>query len=144
MSENKPLVIERTINAPIARVWKALTNIDDLKKWSPFLPDFRPEVGFVTRFKLGRDPEHQYLHLLEVTEVIEGKQLTYSWRYDGYIGDSRVTFELSPEGDKTRLRLTHEIIKPFPADNPDFAAENFKQGWAWTADALKEFAEISN
>ena len=124
MSENKPLVLERTINAPVARVWKALTDINDLKQWLPFFPDFKPEVGFAVTFKLGRDPEHRYTHLCEVLEVEDGKRLTYSWHYEDYTGYSKVTFDLIGEGDKTQLKLTHTITEAFPADNPDFGIKN--------------------
>jgi uncharacterized protein YndB with AHSA1/START domain len=136
-----PLIIERTINAPTERVWQALTDINELKKWLPFWPDFKPEVGFTARFELGRDPEHQYVHLCKVREVIDNEKLTYSWHYEGYPGYSTVTFELLPAGDKTKLKLVHKITEAFPADNSDFSDANFKEGWTYTADALKEFAE---
>jgi len=29
----EPLVIERTFNAPIARVWKALTDAEEMRRW---------------------------------------------------------------------------------------------------------------
>jgi uncharacterized protein YndB with AHSA1/START domain len=141
MAETEPLVIERTINAPVDKVWQALTDKQTLKQWLPFFADFEPKVGKELRFELGKDPEHQYLHVSKVIEVVEGRKLTYGWRYDGYPGDSQVTFELSADGDQTKLRLTHRILEPFPADNPDFASEGFKEGWTYTADALKKFAE---
>jgi len=40
-----------------------------------------------------------------------------------------VTFELFPEGSKTRVRLTHEGLETFPATNPDFDEKNFAEGW---------------
>jgi uncharacterized protein YndB with AHSA1/START domain len=141
MSQDEPLIIERTINAPAARVWQALTDKNDLKEWLPFLSDFEPVVGHELRFKLGKDPEHQYQHVSKVIEVVEGRKLTYGWRYDGYPGDSHVTFELVPAGEQTRLKLTHEILEPFPADNPDFSSAGFKEGWTYTADGLKQFVE---
>ena len=135
------LVIKRVINAPTSRVWKALTDKNELKNWLPFFADFEPEVGRELRFKLGRDPDHQYEHISKVVEVVDGKKLVYGWRYEGYPGDSRVTFELIAEGTKTSLVLTHDIIEPFPADNPDFAADGFKEGWNYTADGLKNYVE---
>ena len=52
------------------------------------------------------------LHLSRLFfDVVDGKKLTYSWRYDGYPGNSFVTFELFGEGQKTRLKLTHEGIE---------------------------------
>lgn len=137
----KAFVIERTINAPVARVWKALTDQADLKQWLPFFGDFKPEVGHKLRFELGRDPDHQYVHLCKVKEAVKNEKLVYSWHYEGYPGYSNVIFELLPDGQKTKLKLTHEITEPFPADNPDFAESNFKEGWTYTADGLKQYVE---
>lgn len=136
-----PLVITRTLNAPVASVWKALSDITTLRKWLPFFPDFKAEVGFETRFMLGATPERQYEHICHVTEVEEERKLTYSWRYEGVKGDAYVTFELVPDGDMTHLTLTHRITEPFPADNPDFDLKNASYGWNHILDGLKDFIE---
>lgn len=139
--KHEPLVIERTFNAPVERVWRAITDKDQMKQWYFDLADFKPEVGFEFRFE-GNNEERCYLHLCRVTEVVPGRKLTYSWRYDGYEGNSFVTFELFPEGEKTRLRLTHEGLETFPVDNPDFAKKNFVQGWTEIVGTLlKNFVE---
>ncbi len=140
--DNNAFVIERTFNAPSEKVWKAITDKNEMKQWYFDLAEFKPEVGFEFRFKGGPDEEHQYLHVCEITEVVSGKKLTYSWRYDGYPGTSYVTFELFPEADKTRLVLTHAGLETFPADVPDFARKNFEQGWLEIiGTSLKKFVE---
>ena len=126
--KNEPVIIERVFNAPAAKVWKAITNKNDMKEWYFNLPEFKPEVGFEFQFE-GGDENKSYLHLCKVTEVIPGKKLTYSWRYDGYPGNSFVTWELFEEGNKTRLKLTHAGLETFPAENPSFAKNNFVKGW---------------
>ncbi len=139
---NEPFVIERTYNAPIAKVWKAITDKNEMKQWYFDLAEFRPEVGFEFRFTGGPSPEKQYLHLCKITEVIPGKKLTHSWRYDGYEGNSFVTFELFDEGSKTRLKLTHAGLETFPKENPDLAKHNFVAGWTdIIGRSLKEFVE---
>lgn len=125
---SNPFVIERTFDASTATVWKAITDKDDMKKWYFDLTEFKPEVGFEFRFSAGPDGR-EYLHVCKITEVIAEKKISYSWRYDGYDGISYVTFELFSEGDKTRLVLTHSGLDSFPADNADFAKENFEAGW---------------
>lgn len=70
----------------------------------------------------------QYLHLCEITEVVPEKKLTYSWRYNGYEGNSFVTFELFEQESKTLLILTHKGLETFPKENKDFAMENFEKG----------------
>ena len=139
----EPFVIERTYNAPVSKVWKAITDKDDMKKWYFDLPEFRPEVGFEFNFRAG-EKDKLYLHLCKITEVVKGKKLTYSWKYDGYAGESFVTWELFEEGDKTRLKLTHSGLETFPADNPDLARHNFERGWTEiVGTSLKEYLENS-
>jgi uncharacterized protein YndB with AHSA1/START domain len=139
LSAEEPLVIERSFDAPVETVWKAITDKVQMKEWYFDLPEFKPEVGFEFRFSAGKD-EKKYLHLCKITEVITNKKLAYSWRYDGYEGNSFVTFELFAQGNKTRLRLTHEGLETFPKSNPDLAKENFFQGWtSIIGTSLKEF-----
>jgi uncharacterized protein YndB with AHSA1/START domain len=126
--KNEPFVIERIYNASIDKVWKAITDKDEMKEWYFDLKEFKPEVGFEFEF-YGGSPEKSYRHLCKVTEVVPGKKITYSWRYDGYEGNSLVTWELFEEGDKTKLKLTHTGLDTFPVDNKDFAKENFVMGW---------------
>jgi len=124
----QPFVIERTFNAPVEKVWKAITDKDQMKQWYFDLAAFEPEVGFEFQFEGGTE-EKKYLHLCKVTEVIPGKKLTYSWRYEGFEGNSFVTFELFPQGDQTKLKLTHAGLETFPANEPAFAKESFAAGW---------------
>src|SRR5437879_5373423 len=121
------VVIERTFNAPVGRVWKALTDVEEMRQWYFNLKQFKAEVGFEFEFVV----EHEgmtYHHLCKVTEVIPQKKLAYTWRYQGHEGDSLVTFELFADGDKTRLRLTHEGLETFPK-LPAFARKRFMEGW---------------
>lgn len=126
---NNPFVIERVYNAPIEKVWSAITNVNEMKKWYFDVPMFKPEVGNLFSFSGGPDEGKQYLHLCEVKEIVEGQKISYTWRYDGYEGNSLVTFELFKEGTKTRLKLTHDGLDTFPATNPDLARKNFEMGW---------------
>ena len=142
--KQEPFVIERILNAPAEKVWKAITDKDQMKQWYFDLADFKPEVGFEFQFEGGNEGR-SYLHLCKITEVLPGKKLQYSWRYDGYEGISFVTFELFDEGDKTRLKLTHEGLETFPANNPDFAKQNFVQGWTEIIGTnIKKFVENHN
>lgn len=125
----KPFVTERLLKAPVEKVWKAITDKNDMKNWYFNLAEFIPEVGFEFQFMGGPPDGQQYLHLCKITEVVAGRKLAYSWRYDGYEGISFVSFELYPEGQQTRLVLTHAGLETFPASNPDLAAKNFAEGW---------------
>lgn len=123
--KNEPVVVERTLNASVERVWKAITDKDQMKKWFLNLTEFKPEVGFEFNFKGG---PAQYLHLCKITRVEYEKLLQYTWKFGGLKGDSLLTFELFPEGNITKLRLTHEGVETFPAEEVG-SKEDFAQGW---------------
>ncbi len=138
----EPIIMERVFHAPVANVWKAITDKAEMKIWYFDLAEFKAEVGFQFQFYGGPDPKVQYLHLCEVTEVVPGQKLTYSWRYDGYAGNSFVTFELFEQGNSTLLKLTHTGLETFPAENKDFAKKNFVEGWTHIIHtALKDYLE---
>jgi len=134
------VVIERTFNAAVARVWEALTDADEMRVWYFDLKEFKPEVGFEFEFTV----EHEgtrYHHLCKITEVIPQKKIAYTWRYAGEKGESLVTFELFADGDKTRLKLTHEGLETFPK-LPAYARTNFEKGWTEIiGSSLKQYVE---
>ncbi len=121
------VVVERMFDARIARVWRALTDNEQMRQWYFELKEFKPEVGFEFEFIV----EHEgmtYHHLCKVTEVVPQKKIAYTWRYKGHEGDSLVAVELFPAGEKTRLKLTHTGLSTFPK-TPAFKSDNFRQGW---------------
>lgn len=135
-----PFIIERTFQAPVDKVWKALTDKNDMKQWYFDLKAFKPEVGFEFAFDAGEEGK-TFRHLCKVTEAVVNRKLAYTWRYEGQPGNSVVTFELFQEGDKTRLKLTHEGLETFPPLS-DLSKENFAQGWtSIIGTQLKDFLE---
>ncbi|HSZ84479.1 MAG TPA: SRPBCC domain-containing protein [Puia sp.] len=143
MTLNEPFVIERVYNSPVEKVWKALTDKDDMKKWYFEIAEFKPVVGFEFQFT-GENEGRIFLHLCKIEEVVLNKKLKYSWRYEGQPGNSFVTFELFDEKGKTRLKLTHEGLETFP-DTQDFARKNFEAGWTYLiGKSLPEFLEKEN
>ncbi len=141
--KNEPIIIERTLNASVDVVWKAITDKDQMKQWyfEP-LDDFKPEVGFQTQFNV-RNGGKDYLHIWKVTKVHPGKIISYEWKFRGFPGNSSVTFELNAVGKKTNVKLTHKGIETFLADrNPALARENFVEGWtSLIGKSLKDFVE---
>jgi uncharacterized protein YndB with AHSA1/START domain len=124
-----PVQVVQTVKAPIDTVWQALTQKEQMKQWYFDLAEFQPRVGFKFQF-MGGTEENQYLHLCEITEAEPNRKLVHSWRYDGYEGNTLVTFELVPVTEhQTRVILTHAGLETFPESNPDFAKKNFEAGW---------------
>jgi uncharacterized protein YndB with AHSA1/START domain len=139
--KNEPIVIEDKYKVAPEKVWKAITDKNEMRKWYFNLAEFKPELGFEFSFYGGPDGR-QYQHLCRITEVVPGNKISHTWRYEGYSGNSQVTFELFPEGDFTVLRLTHEDLDTFPDDNPDFARKNFVEGWNHIIrSSLREYLE---
>lgn len=136
-----PLVLERTLNAPVASVWDALTNNAKMKKWYFDIAEFKAEIGFEFQFYGSKD-DTRYLHLCKITEIIPEKRLSYTWKYENLPGESTVTFELFEEGLQTRLKLTHTGLESFRTDHPDFAIPSFNAGWTYIiGTSLKDFVE---
>lgn len=138
----EPIIVEGTFNSPVEKIWTAITDKDEMKKWYFDLKEFKTEVGFEFQFEGGTENK-KYLHHCKITEVIPNKKLSHSWRYDGYEGNTFVTFELFSEGNKTRVKLTHEGVESFSANNnPDFDRKNFEAGWtSIIGTSLKEYLE---
>lgn len=136
----QPVVVERVLDAPVPLVWKALTDKEGFKEWYFDLAEFKAEVGFEFEFDAGEEGK-TFLHHCRITSVIPEKELAYTWRYDGYEGESLVTFTLVPEGEKTRLRVTHAGLETFPPIK-DFARGNFLMGWTEIVGrGLREYVE---
>jgi uncharacterized protein YndB with AHSA1/START domain len=105
-------------------VWRALTERDQLRSWFPcdvILSGGRWEVGAAITFPFSPDVIDLTL-TGEVLEVDEPNLLAFTW------GEDTLRFELSPEGDGTRLVLIDEL----PADS---AARN-AAGWETCLDRL--------
>lgn len=126
---NTPVIVEVIIYAPVEIIWAALTDKKQMKEWYFDLDQFKAEPGFEFRFYGEGKQGEKFLHLCTVQEAIVNKKLSYTWRYDGYEGNSLVSFDLSSEGDKTKLSVTHTGLETFPADTNAFAKENFVEGW---------------
>jgi uncharacterized protein YndB with AHSA1/START domain len=142
MSNTSIVVVEKTYRAPSDKVWKALTDRQAMKQWYFDIAEFRAEEGFEFQFTGQDEKGVKFLHLCRVKEVVPGRKLSYTWRYEGFEGDSLVTFELFGEGESTRVKLTHEGLETFPVNNPAFARANFEAGWNHLIGiSLKDFVE---
>lgn len=141
--KNDSIVIRRTYNASAEKIWQAITDRNQMKQWYfEMLETFEPKAGFTTRFNVPHEGKN-FVHVWKVTEVVPGKKISYEWKYEGYPGNSLVTFELNADEGKTMITLTHENLDTFlPGSNPELSGENFKQGWtSLIGSSLKTFLE---
>lgn len=121
--------IEITYDAPISKVWEALTDKDSIKEWYFNIPDFSVEKGAEFDFyKAGF--KREFLHRCKILEVSEKNRLQYSWAYPNHSeGTSVVTWELIPRGTVTCVRLTHEGLRNHHDAGEKFSPEKFDEGW---------------
>jgi uncharacterized protein YndB with AHSA1/START domain len=140
--EDKPVVVEETFNKSVEEVWSAITELDQMVKWYfDNIPEFKPEVGFETKF-IVKSEERTFPHLWKIVEVIPNKKIKYNWKYENYPGDSYVTFELFDEEGSTKLVVTNEVVEDFPNDIPEFKRESCKAGWNYfIKERLKNFLD---
>ncbi len=52
------IIMERTLDAPVAKVWKALTDVDQMREWYFDLKEFKPEIGFEFEFVVEHEGNH--------------------------------------------------------------------------------------
>jgi uncharacterized protein YndB with AHSA1/START domain len=95
---------EQRFAHPVDAVWQAISQPERLNQWY-MRSDFKPVVGHKFRLlphpEVGGDPVD-----CEVLEVTPPRRLVYRWK-GGPMMDSIVTWELSPVGQETLLRVTH-------------------------------------
>lgn len=137
-----PINIQYKINAPIEKVWKALTDQNEMKSWYFDILDFELKIGNIFNFY---EPggENKYLHQCEILEIIPNKKLKHTWAYPDFSAlKTIVTWELEPEGDETLVKLTHEDIENFKDLGDGFSRENFTGGWnSILGQSLKQYLE---
>jgi uncharacterized protein YndB with AHSA1/START domain len=128
------LRFERLLPGPIERVWAFLTESDKRATWFAG-GALEPRVGgkmelffkhanlaqpgeaVPEKYKQAHDPGIRAMH--EITRYEPPRLLAFTWAGPA----SEVTFELTPQGDKVRLVLTHERL----ADRD--AMRNVAGGW---------------
>ena len=109
------LVISRTYPASVERVFKAWTDANQLGQW------FAPTDDYTTKANIDLRVDHEYriaithkggnVHtILGTYRVIElPHKLVYTWRWEGGpASDTLVTVDFNPEGDATKVTITHE------------------------------------
>jgi len=137
-----PIVIEQHFTANPARLWKALTNPAEMRKWFfEQMPDFQPEVGFYTEFVITNDGR-TFTHCWTIKEVIPEQKIVYGWNYPEYPGDSNVHFDIEARENGSLLRVSTEILEDYPDDIPEFKRESAITGWKYfIQERLSEYLE---
>jgi uncharacterized protein YndB with AHSA1/START domain len=119
--DGKPAVrFERRLAHPVERVWRSITEPAELAHWFPSQVSGVLRVGGTLRFSFEGGMETEG----DVTELDPPRLLAFHW------GTELLRFELEPDGDGTRLRLTHVL------SSADQAARD-AAGWHVCLDRLE-------
>jgi uncharacterized protein YndB with AHSA1/START domain len=123
------LRLHRTLEAPVDRVWQALTDPAALTAW------FWPErlAATVTagdgRYRIASSAAGMAV-AGEYREVDPPHRLGFTWQWDGDPDQTLVTIELTPSGDETVLTLVHSGC------STDADRDNLFKGWSDCLDRL--------
>jgi uncharacterized protein YndB with AHSA1/START domain len=109
------LVISRNYPASVERVFKAWTDANQLGQW------FAPTDDYTTKADVDLRVGHEYriaithkggnVHtILGTYRLIQPpSKLVYTWRWEGGpMADTLVTVDFAPEGEATKVTITHE------------------------------------
>ncbi len=140
MKKDDAIIVEQNFNVSKEKLWEAITNQKLMIQWFfENIPSFEPKVGFETRFVVESE-SRVFPHVWKIIEVIPYQKIAYQWSYDGYEGDSVVTFEIAKSEKGSLLKVTHLVTKDFPDDIPEFKRESCQGGWNWFVNIrLNEF-----
>ncbi len=142
-TSDEPIIVEQTFNSSIESVWHSITEIGQMRQWYfENISAFKPEIGFETQFNV-QSNDRNFLHNWKVTEVEHLKMIKYSWELEDYPGKSTAAFELLKEENKTKLRLTVDILEDFPENILEFTRESCIAGWKYFINSkLRDFLEV--
>lgn len=145
-TEPSTVRFERLLPGPIERVWTYLTESDKKAKWLA-AGEMEHRVGGKVELRFRHDtlsphdddPPEKYEYMNEgtgftgrITQYKPSRLLSYTWG-EGTGEESEVIFELTPEGEKVRLTLTHRRL----GEDPDIL-KSVASGWHTHLDILSD------
>ena len=125
-AETRTVVVEREVPYPPEKIWRALTQPHLIAEWL-MKGDFQPVVGHRFDFRADWGAVD-----CQVRTVEPNKTLSYTWAAYGL--ESVVTWNLTPTGTGTRLRMEQTGFRP----DQQQAYQGAKAGWPRFFAALEE------
>lgn len=133
-----PLELTRDLDAPVERVWEAFASADGLRRWwwthwddVEITADVCP--GGTYRIT---SPSEDIVLTGTYLAIEPGRRLAFSWSWtdaDGTTEDEAVDVRMQPADDGAGTALSVRHTGPW---SDGTAAENYRQGWEFTLDAL--------
>ena len=125
------------LEAPVSRVWRAITDHDEFGEWFRVSLDGPFQVGAVTTGRITY-PGYEHMKWESVTEqMVHERLFAFSWPPSAvdpdteYDAGAKVTveFRLEPTDNGTRLTITESGFLQFPESKRLEVLRSNKQGW---------------
>ena len=131
--------IEKVVDiaAPVARVWRAITDYQEFGKWFRARLDNPFEVGTTTTGNITH-PGHEHVKWMSMTEQMDHERLfAFTWPPSAIDPDTeydeaakvRVEFRLEPTENGTRLTITESGFQQFPKAKRLEILRSNTEGW---------------
>lgn len=139
---NENVIVKQKLNASKEKVWNALTEKSEMKKWYFDIPDFELEIHKTFNFYEPGN-EKKYHHQCEILEIIPNEKLKHTWFYPELSNQkSVVSWNLEEIEDGTLVTIVHQNLVNLKDLGKDFQKESFENGWTEIlGKSLKEFVE---
>lgn len=139
--------IERTLQlrAPVARVWRALSDAKELGRWFGFeVLEGELAPGATLRARITHEPYTHVVCELSVVEMLPERRV--SWRWHPYAVDTKVdysrepttlvSFDMAPVDGGTRLTVVESGFSKLPPDRRYSAFRANEGGWEAQMEAI--------
>lgn len=125
----QPIQVSTLIHAPIERIWKAITEPEQLRQWFVGVDTDKIEDGTSFQF-IELFGEEQVVHEALVLEFEENSLLRHTWTYPELSQwSSTVNWDLETEGNHVKVIVTHEGIHHIAQDIPDLSPIRIYKFW---------------
>jgi uncharacterized protein YndB with AHSA1/START domain len=136
---DRTIEITQTVEAPPERVFRALTDADELSRWWTTRAASDPRTGgsFSYTWEFQQDTDRNHTREDRYLDVTPNEHLRYDWPMPR--GNTVVDFRLDPSGDGTIVKLVHS---GWGSDSEwDESVEMHRQGWNFFLGNLKSYLE---
>ncbi len=126
------ITMERLFEAPVDRVWRALTEPEMIERWLMSAEGYEARVGvrFTLRDTIGTECRGRAD--CEVLELVPPRRMVWSWRGTEDPARTRLVIELEASDGGTRLTLRHT------GEADERTATGTTRGWTEKLRALTE------
>jgi uncharacterized protein YndB with AHSA1/START domain len=140
MAEGESLRLTRVFDAPRELVFRAWTEVEQMKRW--FCPDEHWGLEVEVDLRVGgayrlvmkdRDTGQEHITRRTYREIQAPERLVFTWRWDSTpsgFPETLVTIEFRDLAGKTEVTLTHEALPTLES------RESHRKGWNGCLDRL--------